>query len=611
MLNFIKVKITFVSMLIFTLLIFNAVSLIAQKSLKIISPNGGEKLQANTWQGISWIYNDVDKINISYSVDGGNNWEVIERNINSEIGTISWKVPLLLNQNVKIKIEDTKGVIFDISDNYFTIIKEYSLKGSLQKISKINATYKILPLGNSITYDNRANDTRQVGDKKGYRDSLYNLLSNAGYNFVFKGSEHSGGNFLPAGYDNNAGFPGIKDDQLATLMKTGRRNQPQHGIDVQITPGPYLDIYPADIVLLHIGTNGNDAFDGTSADDVEEILDEIKRYEDSTNTSITVILARIIDRVPNATYVNTFNNNVEAMALDRVNNPSNDAYPDKIVMIDMQDSADIKYTIDPFGTIGNGITGDMSDYLHPNDKGYAKMAEVWFNAITEILPGKPVIVEQPKSKSTIENSSVNFDVSVTGTSPFSYQWQKNGSDISDATQAILTLENISALDDSSKIKCIVSNSYGSVTSKEATLYVTGENDRVTVGLQALYTFEENDGIIIFDKSNKIPVLNLEIEDTTKSKWIPYGIKLTEPNLISSILQPQRIYDVCTETNEITLEAWITPKNLTQTGPARIMTFSQDGDNRNFTLGQSGNKYSVRLRTTETNNNGQPELLTFS
>ena len=38
-------------------------------------------------------------------------------------------------------------------------------------------------------------------------------------------------------------------------------------------------------------------------------------------------------------------------------------------------------------------------------------------------------------------------------------------------------------------------------------------------------------------------------------------------------------------------------------PARIATLSTDIGNRNFTLGQAGDDYNVRLRTTTTGNNG--------
>ncbi|MEN8130417.1 MAG: hypothetical protein ABFS45_09545 [Pseudomonadota bacterium] len=56
------------------------------------------------------------------------------------------------------------------------------------------------------------------------------------------------------------------------------------------------------------------------------------------------------------------------MALDRVVNPDNTAYPDKIIMVD-QHSALV-------------YPEDLSDALHPNGSGYAKMGQRWLEVLT-------------------------------------------------------------------------------------------------------------------------------------------------------------------------------------------------------------------------------------
>ncbi|HEY8505057.1 MAG TPA: DUF1549 domain-containing protein, partial [Gemmataceae bacterium] len=62
-----------------------------------------------------------------------------------------------------------------------------------------------------------------------------------------------------------------------------------------------------------------------------------------------------------------------------------------------------------------------------------------------------------------------------------------------------------------------------------------------------------------------------------------------------------------KSGELTIEAWITPASAGQKGPARIVTLSRDPSLRNFTLGQDGGRFDVRLRTTKTDPNGQPSL----
>ena len=59
---------------------------------------------------------------------------------------------------------------------------------------------------------------------------------------------------------------------------------------------------------------------------------------------------------------------------------------------------------------------------------------------------------------------------------------------------------------------------------------------------------------------------------------------------------------------VSIEAIIQTDNLNQSGPARIISFSLDGSQRNFTIGQSGNALVLRLRTTNSGNNGtKPEI----
>jgi hypothetical protein len=160
---------------------------------------------------------------------------------------------------------------------------------------------RIMPLGDSITYDNRRKDMRPVGVRIAYRYELYRLLKSAGYAFDFVGSENAGERYLGTEMDDNAGFPGIKDEQLARLISTGYSELSTN----QITLGPYLETYPADIILLHIGTNGVEA----SPDGVEVILDYIR----DSDPEVYIVVARIIDRYPHSAVTTTFNDNVEAM----------------------------------------------------------------------------------------------------------------------------------------------------------------------------------------------------------------------------------------------------------------------------------------------------------
>lgn len=71
---------------------------------------------------------------------------------------------------------------------------------------------------------------------------------------------------------------------------------------------------------------------------------------------------------------------------------------------------------------------------------------------------------------------------------------------------------------------------------------------------------------------------------------------------------KRLLDACKASSELTIEATLTPRNVTQGGPARIVTFSSDPGTRDFTLGQEKDRLILRLRTPRTGVNGvSPEL----
>lgn len=139
------------------------------------------------------------------------------------------------------------------------------------------------------------------------------------------------------------------------------------------------------------------------------------------------------------------------------------------------------------------------------------------------------------------------------------------------------------------------------------IYLQYDADRVTDQLLALYTFDEGSGSIVNDVSGVGTALDLSINNLGSVTWGDGVLTLDDPTLITSGGIATKLINGLTSTNEITLEAWLTPENTFQDGPARIATLSSDKKNRNFTLGQAGDTFDVRVRTTETTNNGKPAV----
>ena len=209
-----------------------------------------------------------------------------------------------------------------------------------------NGTVRIMPLGNSITYG-------FPGDE-GYRKDLYLDLVDSGYDVDFVGSQSNG-----VGFDNDhEGWIGLYANEMRDDV---------YG---------WLVANPADVILLHIGTN--DVVGGQEPSEVvaevQGILDNIDQWQSDYGETVTVVLARII-LTGNATLntaIATYNNELEAMASARIANG------DRIIIVDMQDA--LSYPI------------DLIDGFHPTPTGYAKMANVWYDALVSLWAERTLTV---------------------------------------------------------------------------------------------------------------------------------------------------------------------------------------------------------------------------
>ncbi len=86
---------------------------------------------------------------------------------------------------------------------------------------------------------------------------------------------------------------------------------------------------------------------------------------------------------------------------------------------------------------------------------------------------QPSIAAQPVSADVTVGQTATFFVAVTGTAPFNYQWQENGTAVSGATSSTYTTPPTTVSDNRALFAVVVSNSAGSTTSNNGTLNVSG------------------------------------------------------------------------------------------------------------------------------------------
>ena len=272
---------------------------------------------------------------------------------------------------------------------------------------------RIMPLGDSIT---KGTGTCQEGDPPdpfdelywnctGYRDYLWYSLVDNGYTVDFVGSQglQFQDDYLDPYHDNDhEGHGGWTAGDI-------KNNVYGSGLN-------WLQNYPAEIILLHIGTNDINGLPLLSdpndvVTEVSQILDKIDNYETSEGHEVLVILARIINRSDplsdKGQQTTDFNLGLQIMADSRIAPPQED----NILVVDME--AALNYP------------DDLGDELHPNSTGYSKIANVWFAALEQEINMPPTIAH-PGDQFSIQGQQISLQIQATDQDNDDLEFSANG-----------------------------------------------------------------------------------------------------------------------------------------------------------------------------------------
>lgn len=197
---------------------------------------------------------------------------------------------------------------------------------------------KIMPLGDSITYGQGSS----TGG--GYRLPLWKELRTRGFLIDFVGSLQTG----PDGFNrHHEGHPGWKINQIAAKVV------------------PWLLIYRPDIILLHIGTN--DFVKNDNPAQAPTRLSQLLNLITATLPGAIVIVAQILPLARSARL------NAEVLTYNAV-------IP-TIVQTAIAQGKHVQY-VDMYDAVSPSM---LPDQIHPNDTGYAMMANVWLQALLPFL----------------------------------------------------------------------------------------------------------------------------------------------------------------------------------------------------------------------------------
>jgi lysophospholipase L1-like esterase len=205
---------------------------------------------------------------------------------------------------------------------------------------------KVMPLGDSITFGSYGAGMLGRG---GYREILASKCVKENLSVDFVGTLH---------YPENAGF-----DSDNNGLCGWRANQINDSIKVWITK------CKPQIILLQIGVN--DIIQGASVDTAVARLDKLIFNIHTADKNIVLYTASIM---------NVLDSNLYKVKMPMVNE-----YNSKIeILVKKHLTSGMKIHFADINTLSAlGASDFHKDRLHPNDKGYSKMADAWWSVLKQ------------------------------------------------------------------------------------------------------------------------------------------------------------------------------------------------------------------------------------
>ncbi|MGH3403880.1 MAG: hypothetical protein ACRDRJ_15480, partial [Streptosporangiaceae bacterium] len=125
---------------------------------------------------------------------------------------------------------------------------------------------------------------------------------------------------------------------------------------------------------------------------------------------------------------------------------------------------------------------------------------------------------------------------------------------------------------------------------------------------AKYEFKEGSGSVAYDTSGVSPEADLTVSGnvTWDQGW---GVIFGQGSRAQALTTTsQKIANLVQTTGEYSIEVWASPANITQT-KANIVSYSGSDTARDATLSQNAAQYQAQTRSSKTDTDGDPPLLT--
>jgi alpha-tubulin suppressor-like RCC1 family protein len=216
----------------------------------------------------------------------------------------------------------------------------------------------------------------------------------------------------------------------------------------------------------------------------------------------------------------------------------------------------------------------------------------WFHNLAVFADGAPRLLTLQQSTAVYAGSENSFWVTVAGVGPFSYQWHKDGVDLTGETNYLLYLSDVQPPDEEGDYNVTVSNAFGSVSTQPRPLFIAPAAVAIWKHPVSTFTYEGSYATFEVLARGSLPISYQWYERISEPTAIPgaTGASLT----VSNVTGLQTRYYFVVVSNAYSSDSVTSQVATLTVRPAPLAIFRQPrGDNIfigasvTFTIGVDG------------------------
>ncbi|MDQ1266557.1 MAG: Choice-of-anchor protein [Bacteroidota bacterium] len=445
-----------------------ALNVTAASSVSLTAPAAGTSWCQGTQHDITWTSSGITNIKIELSSDGGASYPTtLVASAPASAGSFTWNIPAGQSPGniYKIRLSDASNSSKKSESGNFSVAGAAAITSQPQPLvvcTGQQASFSVTVSGTGLAYQWRKNGVNiSNANQSTYTITNVTAASAGDYDCVIS---------------NPCGNPLTSSSASLTV-----------DISPSITAQPVSkQVCPGETVILAVTAEGTDINYKWRKDGVEIPGANLAAYlitsakaEDAGSYDVIVNGKCNIPRTSNA-------------AMVTVNQPPNITSQPQASMVCENEKIILSVAATGSGMhyqwMKDGANLPNSDMASFEINNAAKTDEGSYNVIITgtcqppaaseaamvTIKLKPVVTQEPSHQTVKVGNSIDFTVVAKG-SDLTYQWRKDGSNLSGKTSTDLHLQNVQK-SDAGMYDCIIKNSCAEITSKTAELTVTDPSD---------------------------------------------------------------------------------------------------------------------------------------